>query len=280
MRGLFTMLAALLTAAAVVFLVFPVAAILIRVPPGDIWFSDPALDALRVSVRTNVIANAVILVVGTPVAYLLATRRFPGHGLLVTLITLPLVLPPAVAGIGLLVALGRAGVIGDQVTALGLSIPFTQTAVVLAVVFVAGPVYLRGASAAFAAVDAAHREAARTLGAGPARVFRRIALPLASGGLTASWAMAFARGVGEFGATIIVAGSLQGTTQTLPLAVYAQFAQDFDTALAVGGLQIAFAACVLAVVTFAATTRSWTRPFWTYGWRSPAAGSASTSRSR
>ncbi len=248
MRAAFAALSAVALAAVVAFLALPVLAIFIRVPPGDTWFSEAALDALRVTARTNLVANVVILAVGTPAAYVLATRRFPGRSLLVTVCELPLVLPPAVAGIGLLVAFGRAGVLGDQVTALGWTIPFTQTAVILAIVFVAGPLYLRGAMAAFEAVDRAHLDAARTLGAGPARVLMRVALPLASGGLAAAWALAFARGVGEFGATIIVAGSLQGETQTLPLAVYAWFEQDLDVALAIGGLQIVFAALILLAV--------------------------------
>jgi molybdate transport system permease protein len=266
--------AVVLLAAVLAFLVLPVAAILVRVPPGDLWLSDPALDALRVSAETNLVANLVIVAVGTPVAYLLATTRFPGRSVVVTVCELPLVLPPAVAGIGLLVAFGRAGVLGDQITALGWTIPFTQTAVVLAVVFVAGPFYLRGAIAAFEAVDRAHLDAARTLGAGPLRVWARVALPLASGGLAASWALAFARGVGEFGATILVAGSLQGETQTLPLAVYALFEFDLDTALAVGGLQIAFAAVVLLAVKL---LPAWLRPPSTSTSRSPVATSPSAS---
>src|SRR5207237_5187027 len=155
-----------------------------------------------------------------PAAYLLASRRFPGRAAVVTLVELPLVLPPAVAGIALLAAFGRVGLLGGTLHAVGLSIPFTKTAVVLAVAFVESPFYLRGAIAAFEAVDRTLLDAARTLGAGPARVFSRVALPLALGGLGASSAVALARGLGEFGATIIFAGSLQGVTQTLPLAIY------------------------------------------------------------
>src|SRR4029453_5086851 len=155
-----------------------------------------------------------------------------------TLIELPLVLPPAVAGIALLAAFGRAGLLGDELDAVGVQIPFTQTAVVLAVAFVESPFYFRGAIAAFETVDGSLLDAARTLGASPARVFGRVALPLRAGGLGAGSALALARGLGEFGATIIFAGSLQGVTQTLPLAIYAQFEQDFDVALAIGALFI------------------------------------------
>ena len=242
----FWVLAAVLTAATLTFLALPIVAVFLRVPPGEAYLSPVAIDALRLTAETSLVANAVFVAVGTPAAYLLAVRRFPGRGALLTLCELPLVLPPAVAGIGLLVAFGRAGLLGGTLDALGWQVAFTKAAVVLAVVFVAGPLYLRGAVAAFDAVDRECLEAARTLGAGPGRVFARVAVPMAAGGLAAAWATAFARGVGEFGATIIFAGSLRGTTQTLPLAVYSQFQSDLDTALAIGGLLILFAVLVLA----------------------------------
>jgi molybdate transport system permease protein len=204
-------------------------------------------DALRVTVETNLIAMALILLFGTPTAYLLATRRFRGRTALVTVVELPLVLPPAVAGIGLLAAFGRLGLLGSTLDALGIDIAFTKVAVVLAVTFVASPFYVRTAVAAFEAVDPDLVAASRTLGAGPARTFGRIALPLASGGLGAGAALAFARGIGEFGATIMFAGSLQGVTQTLSLAVYQEFDVDFDTALAIGALLVIVSALVLFV---------------------------------
>jgi molybdate transport system permease protein len=168
-----------------------------------------------------------------------------------TLTELPLVLPPAVAGIALLAAFGRFGLLGDELDALGIQIGFTQTAVVLAVAFVESPFYLRGAIAAFEGVDPNLIAAARTLGAGPWRVFGRVALPLAAGGLGAASALALARGLGEFGATLIFAGSLQGVTQTLPLAIYAQLEVDFDVALAISALfVIAGAAILIALKVF------------------------------
>lgn len=276
MRPGAALLGSLALAATAAFLALPVAAIFLRVPPGAAWWSGTARDALVVTLRTNLVATVVILAAGTPAAYVLATRRFPGRAVILTVCELPLVLPPAVAGIGLLVAFGRAGVLGDQVTALGLSIPFTQTAVVLAVVFVAGPYYLRSAVAAFESVDRAYLDAARTLGARPARTFARIALPLAAGGLVAGWALAFARGVGEFGATIIVAGSLPGQTRTLPLAVYSEFEQDFDQALAIGGVLVVFAAALLLAVKLLPV---W-RPISTPSSTSRAATSTSPSISR
>jgi molybdate transport system permease protein len=238
------LLRAVVPAAAAVafgFLLLPVLAIFLRVSPGRMLhqLATPVVtDALLVSLKTSAIAQALILLLGTPLAWLLASRRFRGRGLVVTLVELPLVLPPAVAGVGLLAALGRTGLLGT-------SIPFTQTAVVLAVAFVASPLYVRQAIAAFEAVDADLVAASRTLGAGPTRTFFRVVLPLARGGLAAGVALAFARGLGEFGATIMFAGSLQGVTQTLPLAIYSAFAIDFDTALALGGLLVVISAALL-----------------------------------
>ena len=251
MRTLFAAVVAAATAIALAFLLLPIVAIFLRVPVGHLFgqLGDRVTrDALLVSLKTSAIAHACVLLVGTPTAYLLARRRFRGRAVVLTLVELPLVLPPAVAGIGLLAAFGRFGLLGHQLDALGIRIGFTQAAVVLAVAFVESPFYFRGAIAAFEAVDGALIDAARTLGAGPARVFARVALPLAAGGLGAASALALARGLGEFGATIIFAGSLQGVTQTLPLAIYAQFAQSFDVALAISALFILVGAAILVAL--------------------------------
>jgi molybdate transport system permease protein len=250
-RGSFAVLLAVTTALAFAFLVLPVVAIFVRVAPGDLVGAlghDVTRDALLVSLKTSAIAHTAVLLVGTPAAWLLARVRFRGRGLVLALVELPLVLPPAVAGIALFAAFGRAGLLGGELDAMGVQIPFTQAAVVLAVAFVESPFYLRGAIAAFEAVDDSLLDAARTLGAAPARVFARVALPLAAGGLAAASALALARGLGEFGATIIFAGSLQGVTQTLPLAIYAQFDQDFDTALAISALFILVGALLLVAL--------------------------------
>jgi molybdate transport system permease protein len=261
-------------AVALTFLLLPVVAVFVRVPPGqllDQLGSDVALDALLVTLKTNLVAVGLVLVLGTPTAYLIATRTFRGRPLVLTLVELPLVLPPAVAGIGLLAAFGRAGLLGAELDALGLSVGFTQAAVVLAVAFVAGPFYVRPAIAAFESVDPTLLAAARTLGATPARTFWRVALPLAGGGLGAGAALAFARGLGEFGATIMFAGSLQGVTQTLSLAIYQEFDVNFDGALAISALLVVVSAVLLLSVKVVA------------GWRStstsliPFARSASTS---
>jgi len=155
------------------------------------------------------------------------------------------VMPPAVAGLGLLVAFGRFGLLGSTFSALGINLAFDQAAVVIAILFVASPFYLRGAISAFESVDGTLLDVAGTLGAGPLRRMLRVAIPLARGGLGAAAAVAFARGLGEFGATILFAGSFQGTTQTLPLAVYSLFDVNLDEAIAVGVLLIIVSAAIL-----------------------------------
>lgn len=242
---------ALLVAAALLagaFLLLPLVALFVRIPVGRLLaqLGNPVVtDAIIVSARTTAIAHVVVLLVGTPAAYLLAAHRFRGRSMVLTLIELPLVLPPAVAGIGLLAAFGRLGLLGSTLNTVGLQIPFTQAAVVLAVIFVSSPLYIRQAITTFETIDGTLLDAARTLGAGPARTFARVALPLAGGGLGAGGALAFARGLGEFGATIMFAGSLQGLTQTLPLAIYAEFDNNFDVALAMGALLVLASALLL-----------------------------------
>jgi molybdate transport system permease protein len=251
MRRTFELLLVVCAALVVAFLFVPLLALFLRVSPGTLFAqlgSEVALDALWVTVKTGLIAHAFVLGVGTPAAFLLGTRRFRGREVVLTALELPLVLPPAVAGIALLAAFGRTGLAGDQLSALGLEIPFTQVAVVMAVTFVALPFYVRQAVAAFAAVDRTLLDASRTLGAGPFRTFVRIAVPLAGGGLGAASTLAWARGTGEFGATIMFAGSFQGVTQTLPLAIYAQLDQDRTVAIAIGALLVLLSAAVLLLV--------------------------------
>jgi molybdate transport system permease protein len=249
----------LATSVALAFLLLPVAAIFLRVPPGDLLAAlrtDAAVDAIRVTLETNAISMILILAFGTPTAYWVATRSSRFRDLVVTLIELPLVLPPAVAGIGLLAAFGNLGLLGGTMGFLGIDIAFTKIAVVLAVTFVASPFYVRTAVSAFETIEPTLPDAARTLGAGPAKVFARIALPLAAGGLGAGAALAFARGIGEFGATIMFAGSLQGVTQTLSLAIYEQFDLDFDVALAISAVLVAVSAGLLLTVKLFSRWRS------------------------
>jgi len=232
---------------AFVFMVLPVVAIFVHVSPGtlvDQLSNRVVTDALIVTLKTTAVAQAAILILGTPTAYFLATRRFPGRSLAVTLVELPIVLPPAVAGIGLLVAFGRVGLLGKHF-GIGGHIAFTWIAVTLAVALVAGPFYVRQGIAAFEAVDTNLVAASRTLGAGPVRTFFRVTLPLAAGGLGAGAAVSLARGLGEFGATIMFAGSFQGTTQTLSLAVYEQFDVNFNVALAISALLIVISLAIL-----------------------------------
>jgi molybdate transport system permease protein len=255
----FTALLVCAATALLTFLLLPIVALFLRVPPGELvdqLSSKVVRDALAVTLKTNLVALTFILVLGTPTAYLIATRSFRGRALALTLVELPLVLPPAVAGIGLLAAFGRTGLLGHELDVLGITISFTQTAVVLAVAFVAGPFYVRPAIAAFEAVDPALLAASRTLGASPARTFVRIALPLAGGGLGAGAALAFARGLGEFGATIMFAGSLQGVTQTLSLAIYEEFDLNFDSALAISALLVIVSGALLLSVKLVIGWRS------------------------
>jgi len=230
------------------FLLLPIVALFTRQSPGELLhqLSNPVVtDALIVSAKTSVVAQAAILLFGTPTAYLIARHQFPGRALAITLVELPLVLPPAVAGIGLLVAFGRVGLLGSTFDALGVDVAFNQAAVVLAVTFVASPLYVRQAIAAFEAVDSNLVAASRTLGAGPTRTFFRVLLPLARVGLAAGAALSLARGLGEFGATIMFAGSFQGVTQTLPLAIYAEFDRDFDVAVTISALLVIVSAAIL-----------------------------------
>ena len=273
--GAFTALLALCTGVTLAFLAIPIVAIFTQVPLGDVpdLLSRPAVrDALAVTARTNAIANALILAFGTPTAWLIARRRFPGRALVVTLIELPLVLPPAVAGIGLLAAVGAGGVFGGALREAGVVLPFTEWAVVLAITFVASPFYVRQAISAFESVDPTLTDAARTLGAGPGRTFWRVGLPLAASGLLAGWVLAFARGIGEFGATIIFAGNVRGKTQTLTLTIYEQLETSLDVALAIGILLVVLSGGVLLSYKILSTWRrsSSTSP-------SPFARSSSTS---
>jgi molybdate transport system permease protein len=249
--GWFPALLVLCLAVALTFLTLPVVAIFLDRSPGDLIDSlgEPgALDALWLSLRTTAASLAIILVVGTPAAYLLATRPFRGKAAVVTLIELPLVLPPAVAGIALLAALGSGGILGGAIEAAGIQLSFATAGVVVALTFVASPFYVRQAMAAFAAVDRTLLDASRTLGASEARGFLRVMIPVALPGLAAGTALALGRALGEFGATLMFAGSFQGITQTVPLAIYDRFSTDFESALALSAVLVAVSAAILLSV--------------------------------
>jgi molybdate transport system permease protein len=229
----------------VAFLALPLIAIFTQGSLREGLRQPGAWTALEISFETSAISLALMIVFGTPIAYVMATTEFVGKTLLTTLFELPLVLPPAVAGLGLLMAFGRFGLVGPTLSALGIEIPFTRTAVVMAMTFVASPLYVRQAISAFGAIDPDLLDASRTLGGGPAKTFLRVAVPVASPGLAAGGVLAWARAIGEFGATILFAGSLAGVTETAPVAIYLGFAQSLDQALALGALLIAVSAIVL-----------------------------------
>jgi molybdate transport system permease protein len=238
-------------AAALTFLTLPIVAIFVDSSPGELLDAlgeRGALDALWLSLRTTAASLVIILIVGTPAAYLLATRSFRGKAVVVTLVELPLVLPPAVAGIALLAAVGPSGILGGAVDAAGIELALTTAGVVVALTFVASPFYVRQAIAAFASVDRTLLDASRTLGSSEARSFARVMIPAAMPGLAAGTALALGRALGEFGATLMFAGSLQGITQTVPLAIYARFSTEFDSALALSAVLVAVSAAVLLSV--------------------------------
>lgn len=223
------------------FLVLPIAWLVGRALSGGAAVDDGVLAALRLSLLTTAGSLALTIAFGTPLAWLLARHRFPGRRLLEAAVELPIVLPPAVAGLALLILLGRRGPAG----VVGLELAFTTTAVILAQTFVAAPLYIRSARGAFATVHRDLEDAARTDGGSEGDVFRHIVLPLALPVLGGGAILAWARALGEFGATIMFAGNIAGVTQTLPLAVYAEFQSSLDASLAAASMLIAAALAVL-----------------------------------
>lgn len=231
-----------------VFLALPILVLVTSLSPASVvehLRGEAALTALWLTLRTTSAATLVIVAAGTPLSYLLARRAFPGRAALDTLIDLPVTIPPVVAGVALLLAFGRRGLLGRSLEAAGASIPFTTLAVVLAQVFIASPFYVKAARAGFAAVDRRLEDAARTLGASPWRAFRTVTLPLAAPALLAGAVLAWARALSEFGATMMFAGNFPGRTRTLTLAVMTAMESDVDTAVAVSTLALALAAGAL-----------------------------------
>jgi molybdate transport system permease protein len=250
----FKLLLALALALTLAFLVLPVIAIFVNTSPARLISSlgdTQSREALLLSLKTSAIALAIIVLVGTPAAYLLAVRRFRGQALVLTLLELPLVLPPAVAGIGLLAALGPHGILGGALADAHIQLVLQTAGVVVALTFVASPFYLRQAHTAFQAVDRSYLDAARSLGARESAVFMRVAIPTARPGLVAGVALAWGRALGEFGATLMFAGSFQGVTQTAPLAIYDQFPSDFPAALALSAVLVIVSAVLLLTIKLA-----------------------------
>ncbi|TAK13538.1 MAG: molybdate ABC transporter permease subunit [Anaerolineae bacterium] len=214
--------------------ILPLAALLARASNSD-WLGglagEPARQALALSLTSSALATGLAVLLGTPLAYGLARWQFRGRRLLQLLVDLPIVLPPSVAGLSLLLAFGRRGVFGSALGELGVSLPFTFAAVVLAQLFVAGPLYVRSARAGFRGVDSQLEEAARTEGASDWQMFRYVMVPEIRGAILSGLVLCWARALGEFGATILFAGNLPGRTQTMPLAIYLALESQPETAL-------------------------------------------------
>jgi len=233
------------------FIALPVIALFLKSPPETILRSlhDPVvMDALRLSLTTSTITTITVVIMGTPIAYVSARFNYFGKELADSLIDLPVIMPPAVAGIALLVAFGRMGIVGHYLNAFGISIAFTTLAVIIAQVFVSSPFYIRQARTSFEDVDLAFENAARTLGASRVYTFVHVILPIAMNGLISGAIMAFARSLGEFGATIMFAGNFQGRTQTMPLAIYTAMQGDLDVSLCLAIILVAISFVVIFLV--------------------------------
>lgn len=243
----------LLSLPMLVFLGLPLLALLVRIPLADLLgylVRDNVRQALALSMTTTAVAVLLTIIFGTPIAYLLARRSFRGRTILETLIDLPMVLPPSVAGIALLVAFGRRGLLGQHLSAWGIELAFTQSAVVLAQVFVAAPLYIKAAMTGFMGVERELEDAAALDGAGGWQVFRQITVPLAWTSLFSGVVTTWARALGEFGATIIFAGNFIGRTQTMPLAIYQGFEQDINVAITLSVILLAISFGVLFLVKY------------------------------
>jgi len=254
-----TLLLVLASAGIAVFLL-PFVGLLARTPWArlpELLTSEVVADALRLSLFTSVAAAGLSLLLGVPLAWLLARRDFPGRSLVRGIVTLPLVLPPVVGGAALLFALGRRGLVGAPLEeATGLLLPFSAWGVIVANTFVAMPFLVITVEAALRGMDRRYEDAAASLGARPLTVFRRVTLPMIAPSLVAGLVLSWARAFGEFGATITFAGNLQGRTQTLPLAVFVAMERDRDTAVAISLLMVVV--CLLVLI--ALRDRWWTSP--------------------
>lgn len=232
-----------------IFLALPLVAVFLKVLPQEgVWatLQQPLVtEALRLSVVTSLSSLGLALLLGTPIAYLLARRRFPGVAIVDTLIDLPMVLPPTVAGVALLMTFGRRGLFGAWLDVAGFQVSFTSVAVVLAQSFVSAPFYIRAARAGFQSVDQELERVAYTLGHSSLSTFLRVTVPLAFPALLSGAVMAWARALGEFGATIMFAGNMLGRTQTMPLAIYTAMESDLTAALVLSAILVMVSFAVL-----------------------------------
>lgn len=241
-------LAGVLSGLLLLLILLPVAGLLFSSSPRELLrgLGDPLVaPAMRLSLVTTACSLALVIACGTPLAWVLARRRGRLSQVVETVIQLPVVLPPAVAGVALLLAFGRRGLLGSHLAGLGMGVPFTSVAVILAQSFVAAPFYVQAAVAAFRRVDGDLILVARTLGASRARLFFTLALPLSWPGLAAGAGLSWARALGEFGATLMFAGNMSGRTQTLPLAIYTALESDLQTAQSLSIILIVVAFAVL-----------------------------------
>src|SRR6266550_3992049 len=242
------LLVSILAGSFFLFLGIPLAALLIREPPALLWNSiqqPDVLQALQLSLVTTTVSTLLAVLFGLPVAYVLARKSFPGRGFLETLVTMPTVLPPVVAGVALLITFGRFGLIGRYLSPLGISIPFTTVAVVMAQMFVSSPFFVNSARAGLEQLDPRYESAAHTLRASEFYTFWRVVLPLICPALLTGAGLAWARALGELGATITFAGSFPGITETMPVAVYTAAEVDLESAVALSVVLLAISFAVL-----------------------------------
>ena len=242
-----------IAALGILFLGLPVVILVVRsIANGALasaFTDETVIEAFKLSIVTTAVSLVLTVAFGLPIAIVLARRRFRGSSLVEAVIDLPIVLPPSVAGLALLLAFGRQGVLGGTLHAFGIEIPFTTAAVVIAQTFVSAPFFILSARTGIASVDRDLEDAARVDGATEGRLFRSITIPLASTALTAGLVMSWARSLGEFGATIMFAGNVEGQTQTLPLVVYSEFqGGDLDTTIAASAILVIAALAVLVAV--------------------------------
>lgn len=236
---------------ALLYFLLPVLSLFLKISPESFLASldsPVVMDALWLSLTTSVLTTIVVILAGTPIAYVNARYRYPLKELIDTVVDLPVVIPPAVAGIALLMAFGRMGVFGQYMNMFGITVGFTTIAVIMAQVFVASPFYIRQARTSFEDVDRSCEHAARTLGASRLYTFMRITVPIAMNGLISGAILTWARALGEFGATIMFAGNFQGRTQTMPLAIYTTMQGDLDASLALSIILVIISFAVIAVV--------------------------------
>jgi len=235
----------------ILFISIPIIAIFLRITPANLWATlqqEGAQQAIRISLTTSLTTVLITLIFGTPVALQLSIRQGRFNRLLDSLIDLPIVMPPAVVGVALLVAFGRRGLLGDTLTLLGISLPFTQAAVIMAQTFIAAPLYIKAAKLGFSSVDVELKKAAAMDGASRWQLFRFVIAPMSWMALLSGCVLTWARALGEFGATLIFAGNFPGRTQTMPLAIYLGFEVDLNIALTLSAILILISFVTLIVV--------------------------------